>query len=104
MIQGEITPDRQAVVGIVLKAISGDEVFIDAIVDTGFTEALLVPPEIIDECGYEYAEDIDFLMGDGRSELLPAFKGSVIWHGNEIGIFVVASEAGAAFGNAPARG
>jgi clan AA aspartic protease len=96
--QGEITPDRQAVVGVVLKTIAGDDVFIDAVVDTGFTEALLVPMEIIEECGYEYAEDIDFLMGNGVSELLPAFRGVVVWHGVDIDLFVVASQAGPLLG------
>ena len=96
--RGEITPDRQAVVGVVLKTIGGDDVFVDAVVDTGFTESLLVPREIIEECGFEYAEDIDFLMGNGVSDLLPAFRGTMVWHGGEIDLFVVASEAGPLLG------
>jgi predicted aspartyl protease len=47
MMTGEVTPDKEAVVKLILRGPAGDEQEVAAVLDTGFTEYMTLPPAVI---------------------------------------------------------
>jgi predicted aspartyl protease len=57
MITGIITAAREAVIRMVVRGPSGHEVTVDAVIDTGFTGWLTLPPALIGTLGLPFAGD-----------------------------------------------
>lgn len=94
MISGQITPDREAVIRLDVTGPGGIQAAIDAVIDTGFTENLTLPPTLIRTLQLPYRGAADFSMADGVSVRLRIFRATVIWDGQPRGLLIVESGGG----------
>lgn len=63
-------------------------------IDTGFTDYLTLPPEVIASLQLVFRESVEFVLGDGSPVSFDTFAATVVWGGQERDILVLASEGG----------
>jgi predicted aspartyl protease len=81
MITGQVTPDREPVIGLHIQNAAGQELKLTGIVDTGFTDDLTLPPDVIAALKLTFKErKTIFLAGDIEAEA-DVFEGWVRWDG-----------------------
>ena len=78
--------------------------FIDAVIDTGFTGQLVLPPEAVDRLGLPGRGRQRAILADGRTVEVNVYLARVIWHGRERAVQVLATEGGPLVGMALLRG
>lgn len=85
MITGRVTPDgREATIPLTLLGNSaGQSRAIQAIIDTGFTDRLTLPQEIVDDLDLPFRGSVDATLADGSIETLPMYRVRLLWHGQE---------------------
>ena len=76
---GEVTPNKEAIVKIDLISFDGHKREVVAVLDTGFTEYLTLPPTIITDLGLQYQYSIPMILADGSSIAVRVFDAIVIW-------------------------
>jgi clan AA aspartic protease len=79
MIEGEVSADRQAVVALLIRANSGLTLSVKMWVDTGFTGALALPPEVIARLDATRAGQWRSILADGREVDLPLYVVEACW-------------------------
>jgi clan AA aspartic protease len=94
MIIGEVTPDRQAMIRLLLRGPRGDEVEVEAVLDTGFTDFLTLPPTLIAKLQLPFRETSEFTLADGSIVQLDVFRATVLWAGQTRGVLVTAADGG----------
>jgi predicted aspartyl protease len=65
MITGEITPDREAVVELVVHGPGGATAPVEFVLDTGFTEHLALPPDLIAALSLPLRHTTPMYLADG---------------------------------------
>ncbi len=65
---------------------------IDAVIDTGFTSFLSLPPSIIQSLGLPWSCRDFGTLGDGSEVIFEMYTASIIWDGQTKIVDVVASE------------
>ena len=100
MINGQVTPDREAVIRLTLRGPSGQEVEVDAVLDTGFTEYLSLPPAVVRTLQLPYRASTQFTLADGSIVSLDIFRVMVLWDGQSRVVPVLAAAGGALIGMA----
>jgi clan AA aspartic protease len=89
----ELTDDGlEPEVPLTVLNVSGDDLDVRSVVDTGFTGELTLPEEHIRELGYPYGGSADGTLADGSERLMHFYYGRVLWHGREREIVVVAAK------------
>jgi clan AA aspartic protease len=86
MITGRVTPDgREALIPVTLlgPAGTGPRV-LEAVIDTGFTDRLALPPEVVEDLGLPLRGSADVVLADGSIETLPIYRVRLNWHGREL--------------------
>lgn len=85
MIVGRVTPDgREAVIPLtLLRGPTGETRSVQAVIDTGFTDHLTLPPDIVGELGLPLRGSADVTLADGSIETLPMYRVRLLWHGQE---------------------
>ena len=100
MITGVVTPNREAVIRVVVRGAHGREVQVDAVVDTGFNGFLTLPGRRITELALSFAGTTQATLGDGSAVPLDIFEATVIWDTHEQSIPVLAAAGSALVGMA----
>lgn len=93
MIAGEVTPSREAVIPIELLQPGGASVEAEAVIDTGFTEFLTVPPELVVSLGLPFQTSMSMEFGDGRVGIMAVHEAMILWHGDELTVPVHVADA-----------
>jgi clan AA aspartic protease len=83
MIQGAVRPGGSAVVTVILRGPTGATERVDAVLDTGFTAFVALPPAIVTALGLHFDSDETVVLGDGRAVVVPLYRGSIVWEGEE---------------------
>lgn len=93
MIVGRVTPDgREAVIPLALLRVpTGETRSIEAVIDTGFTDRLTLPPDIVEELGLPLRGSAEVALADGSIETLSMYRVRLLWHGRERTIRAYAS-------------
>lgn len=94
MIMGQINADREAVISLVLRSASREEVTIEAVIGTGFSDYLTIPKSLVASLKIPFREAVEFTLADGNSVAFETYALTVIWNGRERSILVLASEGG----------
>ncbi len=94
MIQGQVTPSREAVVPLVVRGPSGQEVDIEAAIDTGFTEYLTLSLAIITLLGLRFRTTTPVILADGSVILVSVYRATVLWDGHPRLVEVHEAEGG----------
>jgi clan AA aspartic protease len=92
VIVGHVNSDREAIVSLVVQGLHGQAREIEAVVDTGFTGLLTLPPDLIAELGLPLRAQGRAVLGDGREVTFDIFKADVIWDGRAYPVDVDAAE------------
>lgn len=85
---GEINADREAVRLTVYDA-AGGEAEIKAVIDTGFTDYLTLPPHLIASLSLPFRESAEFVLADGYAVAFETYAATVIWDGAEKPILLI---------------
>ena len=88
MISGIFVAKQGPVVPPILRDVGGREHTLSAIVDTGFTGWLTLPPKIISALGINYEEQTLAVLADGTPTLFDTYRVTVLWDGQPQTVFV----------------
>jgi clan AA aspartic protease len=81
MILGNVNARREAIVQVVVLGGGQRKQSLKAVVDTGFTGALTLPPDVIAELGLVCVAQQEGVLGNGEVHLFDVYEGDVIWDG-----------------------
>ena len=79
MIEGVVNGDYEAVVRLTVQGPSGASQEIEAVIDTGFTGYLTLPPALVTELGLVYRERGRAILADGSEALFDIYEVAVLW-------------------------
>ena len=88
MITGTVNADREPVIRIRVHDVNGHERHRAAVVDTGFTGWLTLPPDFIMALGLFWKELGAAILADGSQVLFDVYEASVVWDGQVVAISV----------------
>jgi clan AA aspartic protease len=104
MITGVVTANREAVIYILVRGSRGQEVQVEAVIDTGFTGFLTLPVGLITDLALPFAGTTQATLGDGSEVHMDAFEATILWDHQERSVVVLAAEGGALVGMAMLSG
>ncbi len=79
MIQGVVNAAYEAVVRLTVQGPSGDSQEIEAVIDTGFTGFLTLPPALVTNLGLAYRDRGRAILADGREAIFDIYDVAVLW-------------------------
>ncbi len=94
MIQGVITPDREAVIRLRVSGPGGNEEEIDAAIDTGFNDFLTLPPAFIAQLGLLFAAPTQATLADGSIVQMDYYQATILWDGQPRNVLALAANGG----------
>lgn len=83
MIAGRVTEQREPIVQLRVLGPDGAEALIEAIVDTGFTGDLTLPPSIVADLALKHLFSHAVVLADGTRPSVAIHEGVVCWHGRK---------------------
>ena len=79
MIRGTVVGAREAMVQLPVRSDAGQELDIQFVVDTGFTDELVLPPAIVSSLGLRYHSSTYATMGDGSVVSIDVYTATILW-------------------------
>ena len=79
MIQGVVNAAYEAVVRLTVQGPSGDSQEIEAVIDTGFTGFLTLPPTLVTDLGLAYRDRGRAILADGSEAIFDIYDVAVLW-------------------------
>ena len=92
MIRGAVNDRLEPMVVLEISSGGGRFQPVEALLDTGFTQDLTLPPAAVARLGLEYVERMPITLADNRRIEASAHKGYVNWFGKTRRIDVIAAE------------
>ena len=93
MIRGTVNSRHEAVVPLRVRAPGGLEYDVDAVMDTGFTGSLTLPPALLSAINAPLRSQIDIRLGDGTIRQVDTYDMEVEWGGAWLAIRVTEIDA-----------
>jgi clan AA aspartic protease len=81
MILGNVNGSREAIVQIVVLGDGQQLRNLKAVIDTGYTGSLTLPPDVIADLGLLCIAQQEGVLGNGAVHLFDVYEGAVIWDG-----------------------
>jgi clan AA aspartic protease len=81
MITGVVNINGEAIIRIVVGDSGKQRVVVDAIIDTGYTGFLTLPPSTIAELNLPWRGSEEGILGDGSTQRFDVYSATVIWDG-----------------------
>ena len=104
MISGPVTADLEAIVDLAIAGSDGTLHKIGALINTGFTGWLTLPPSLIAAIGLSWREVNRAVVADGRAVLFDVYDATVEWDGEMVPVKVHELDAFPLVGNRLLRG
>jgi clan AA aspartic protease len=82
MINGLVNSDLEAIVLLRVLGPTGQQLDIEAVIDTGFDGWLSLPPALIAQLGLGWQRRGRALLADGTDSIFDIYQGEVIWDGH----------------------
>jgi len=92
VIEGSVNAAREAVVALELRGPAGLVRRADAVLDTGFSRFLTLPPSLVAELGLAFAGARLVVLADGSEVALDAYVVTVLWDGRPADIVAYAAD------------
>ena len=86
MITGIVNAGREPILRMTLRDANGQEHQRDAVVDTGYTGWLTLPPDFITTLGLAWRERGGGILADGSQALFDVYSANVLWDGQSLDI------------------
>ena len=80
MITGKIVNNQEAIIELEVTGVVHPET-IEAVIDTGFTEELMLPGDLIERLGLPQIGELPITLGDGNVTDVGLYLGMVLWQG-----------------------
>src|SRR5262249_49265379 len=93
MIAGMVNANREATIPLMVLGPQGHQQEIEAIIDTGFTGFLTLPPLLVTTLGLAWLCRQPGILADGRVEYFDVYVATVIWDGQPRTVEVEAVDA-----------
>lgn len=90
MIAGHVSPSLEPIVRLHIEDSSGQTQAMDAIIDTGFSGYMSVPPAAVAKLGLKWILRADSQLADGTFVSADVYAAIVIWNGKPRSITVQA--------------
>ena len=81
MIRGSVNSNKEAVVSLLIRGPGGTEVEIEAVVDTGFTGYLTLPPAITSALTLSLVTSYTIQLGEGTTRQSDVYEVEIEWDG-----------------------
>ena len=81
MIRGRVTGNHEAVIPLEVRGTTESNRSVDAVIDTGFTDSLTLPPVVAGELGLPVLGRQIVVLADGSEKELDVCSVSVLWDG-----------------------
>jgi len=81
MIVGSVNANREAIIRLLVGAPEGQTQEIEAIIDTGFTGFMSLPPDLIESLGLAWHGHSQAVLADGGLHLFEVYAARVVWDG-----------------------
>ena len=98
MMTGVVTSNREAMLRVMVRGTHGQEVLVDAVIDTGFTGFLTLPAQLIATLALAFASTTRATLGDGSEVRMDVFEGTVLWDNQERHVPILAAAGDALLG------
>lgn len=98
MIIGTVTANGEAIIRVLVRGPHGQEIEVDAAIDTGFNGFLTLPAQLITALALLFAGTTRAALGDGTEVQMDVFEATVLWDDQERVVSVLAAEGGALVG------
>ena len=92
MIEGVVNASLEATLVLTLSGPTGRTLEIEAVVDTGFSEFLMLPTDMTIDLGLEHVDVNEMVLADGSVETFDVFDVAVVWDGQSRCIDVHAAQ------------
>ncbi len=90
-----VSGGREAVIPLEIMGSSGDaHDEIEAVIDTGFTGHLTLPPETVRSLSLTARGFVEANLADGSTPTLDVYEANVLWHGSLLRVPVYEAEGG----------
>jgi clan AA aspartic protease len=93
MIVGIVNARYEFLIRLRVRGATGQEQELEAILDTGFTGSLTLPPAVIATLGLPWVSSEDATLANGAVEQFDIYAATVIWDGVARSILVQAIDA-----------
>jgi predicted aspartyl protease len=104
MIIGRVNAHREALIPLNVQDANGHGRALDAIIDTGFTGSLTLPPALIVTLGLTWRGYASAILGDGSLQQFEVYAATVLWDGQARVVEIDAADTRkAALGSSPLR-
>ena len=81
MITGVVNANYEATIQLVVRGAHGQQETIEAVIDTGFTGSLTLPPMLITALGLPWLGRQRAMLGDGSVRFFDVYAATIIWDG-----------------------
>ena len=69
---------------LIVQGPSGQTRDLQAVIDTGFSDLLTLPPALVTELGLPYRNRDSAILADGRKATFDVYRVTVLWEGNPL--------------------
>ena len=104
MITGEVTSDREAIIHLRLIGPTGLEAVVRAVIDTGFTEYVSLPPAIVEALSLLFYGYVTMYLAGNVPFDSEEYLATVEWDGETREVTVVKADGDATIGTALLQG
>jgi len=81
MITGVVNRNGEAMLRIVVGALGTQRLVVDAVIDTGYTGSLTLPPSAITTLNLTWLGSEEGILGDGSTQMFDVYSATIIWDG-----------------------
>jgi clan AA aspartic protease len=92
VIVGTVTENREAIIRLIVRGLYGQEQEVEAVIDTGFTGFLTLPPRLITSLGLTWLGREEGVLSDGSLQVFDVYTATVIWDGQPRSVIADAAD------------
>jgi clan AA aspartic protease len=89
---GQVTDAHEAVINLTIIGPHNDQLQIEAVLDSGFTDYLTLTTTTIAQLQLQFLDTTECQLADGRIVSMQSFQATVEWHGTRRDILVLAAD------------
>ena len=93
MIQGVVNRAYEAVIPLTLQGPAGHMREIEAVIDTGYSGFLTLPPALVSELELPYVTRDQAVLADGSEVTFDVYDATVMWDGQPRLVYALAAES-----------
>ena len=92
MIEGVVNASYEAVVALSLSSPDGAVQEIEAVIDTGYSGFLTLPPRLVAELGLPFVTSAQAILANGSEETFDVHSVTVLWDSRPVAVDAYASD------------